>query len=121
MKRSRQGRASARGTREIDWGRIERLARLRFDVRRFRPGQREIIARVFEGRDTLGVLPTGAGKSLCFQLPALLLPSTTVVVSPLIALMQDQQDKLQGAQIPAARLDSTLTASAARDTADEIA
>lgn len=56
----------------------------------FRPGQAEIIASLLDGRDTLGIMPTGAGKSLCYQLPALILPGTTVVVSPLIPLMKDE-------------------------------
>jgi ATP-dependent DNA helicase RecQ len=106
---------------EIDWTGIERLARARFGVARFWPGQRELIARVLEGRDTLGLMPTGGGKSLCFQLPALLLPKATVVVSPLIALMEDQQGKLAQAEIPAAKLDSTLTVTETRETAAEIA
>lgn len=63
------------------------------------------------GRDAVGVMPTGAGKSLCFQIPALFLPKLTVVVSPLIALMQDQTAKLADAHIEAARFDSTLSAS----------
>jgi ATP-dependent DNA helicase RecQ len=114
-------RESSGAGREIDWCRIEGLARTRFGVRQFRPGQREIITRVLEGRDTLGLMPTGAGKSLCFQLPALLLPKTTLVVSPLIALMEDQQEKLVEAEIPAAKLDSTLSAAEARETVEEIA
>ena len=57
----------------------------------FRPHQRKAVVAALSGRDTLAVLPTGAGKSLCFQVPALLLPGTTVVVSPLISLMQDQR------------------------------
>ena len=68
---------------------IQRAAR-RFGVTSFRPGQRELIDAVLQGRDAIGVLPTGGGKSLCYQLPALLLPKPTVIVSPLIALVQDQ-------------------------------
>src|SRR5262245_44066286 len=65
-----------------------------FGHEEFRPYQQEIIGRVVEGRSVLGVLPTGAGKSLCYQLPALLLPRPTLVISPLIALMKDQVDGL---------------------------
>src|ERR1051326_9106166 len=75
----------------------------------FRPYQREIVERVMAGRDVLGVLPTGAGKSLCFQLPALLLPGPTLVISPLIALMKDQLDGLPPQVYPRATLiNSTL-------------
>ncbi|MBP7147077.1 MAG: ATP-dependent DNA helicase RecQ [Acidobacteria bacterium] len=93
-----------------------RLARDRFGVRRFWPGQRELIEAVLSGRDALGILPTGGGKSLCFQLPALLLDGTTVVVSPLIALMEDQQGRLAEAGVDAARLDSTLNSGELRET-----
>ena len=75
----------------------------------FRPGQERAITSVLEGRDTLVVLPTGGGKSLCFQVPALMLPKLTVVVSPLISLMKDQVDALTARGLPAAFLNSTLT------------
>ena len=84
-------------------------ARQRFGIRELRPGQRELIEAALRGRHSLGVLPTGAGKSLCFQLPALFLDGTVVVVSPLIALMQDQLAHLDDANIKAARLDSTVS------------
>ena len=74
----------------------------------FRPGQREAALAVLEGRDLVAVMPTGAGKSLCFQLPALLLDGPTVVVSPLIALMKDQVDALRTRGIPAAALHSGM-------------
>lgn len=74
----------------------------------FRPGQREVIEAVVSGRPVLGVMPTGAGKSLCYQLPALMLPGVTVVVSPLIALMKDQVDQLRQRGIPAAAINSTV-------------
>ncbi|MFM8365126.1 MAG: DEAD/DEAH box helicase, partial [Verrucomicrobiota bacterium] len=76
----------------------------------FRPGQREIVEALMAGRSALGVLPTGGGKSICYQLPAVLLEGTTLVVSPLIALMKDQVDALKARGIAAARLDSTLDA-----------
>lgn len=81
----------------------------RFGVSRFRPGQRQVMEAVLAGRNVLGIMPTGAGKSLCYQLPAMFLSKPVVVVSPLIALMQDQQEKLEAAEIPAAKLDSLLT------------
>ena len=86
-------------------------ARLRqtFGLDRLRPGQLEVITSVLEGQDTLAIMPTGAGKSLCYQLPALHLPGTTVVVSPLISLMKDQADKLNQAGIDAVQLNSTLS------------
>src|SRR3954452_513202 len=85
---------------------LRRAAREHFGIERFRPGQRELIDAVLAGRDALGILPTGAGKSLCYQLPALFLKGIVVVVSPLIALMQDQEQRLAAAAIEAARLDS---------------
>jgi ATP-dependent DNA helicase RecQ len=75
----------------------------------FRPGQRQIIEEALDNRDLLIIMPTGGGKSLCFQLPALLKPGLTVVVSPLIALMQDQVDALQDNGIGATFVNSTLT------------
>jgi len=88
---------------------LESLARDRFGVRAFRPGQRALIDAVLAKQDALGILPTGGGKSLCYQLPALLLPRPTVVVSPLIALMKDQRDHMVRAHVDAAELDSTLS------------
>src|SRR4051812_45083467 len=92
----------------FSWSELRQIARQRFGVEHFRPGQRELISSALSGRDSLGILPTGAGKSLCYQLPALLLRGTVVVVSPLIALMQDQKDHLDAANIEASRLDSTV-------------
>jgi ATP-dependent DNA helicase RecQ len=89
-----------------------RLAlRERFGYDAFRPGQERAVESVLERRDTLVVLPTGGGKSLCYQVPALLLPGLTVVLSPLISLMKDQVDALAARGLPATFLNSSLTGS----------
>src|SRR3982751_5354252 len=80
----------------------------------FRPGQQRVVEALLAGRSALAVFPTGGGKSLCYQLPALLLDGVTVVVSPLIALMKDQIDFLARQGVAAARLDSSLDADEAR-------
>jgi ATP-dependent DNA helicase RecQ len=79
-----------------------------FGLRRLRAGQRAVIDRVLAGRSTLAIMPTGAGKSLCYQLPALLLPGRTVVISPLIALMKDQVESLREHGIAAVQLNSAI-------------
>jgi ATP-dependent DNA helicase RecQ len=81
-----------------------------FGYPEFRPGQEEVIGHLLAGRSAAAVFPTGGGKSLCYQVPALLLPGLTLVVSPLIALMKDQIDQLARRKVAAGRLDSTLTA-----------
>ena len=86
------------------------LLRREFGLTRFRSGQEEVIRAVLDGRDAIAVMPTGGGKSLTYQLPSLLLPGLTVVVSPLIALIRDQFEKLRERGIEALRLDSSLTA-----------
>src|SRR6185312_15025929 len=85
-----------------------RLLRHHFGHAEFRPAQVPIIQSVLAGRDTLAVLPTGGGKSVCFQIPALLSGGLTLVVSPLIALMQDQVTAAVARGIPAAALHSSL-------------
>jgi ATP-dependent DNA helicase RecQ len=92
----------------IPWPAVTATAARRFGIHHFRPGQRQLIEAVLAGRDAIGVLPTGAGKSLCFQLPSLFLRGAVVVVSPLIALMHDQIERLQEVNVEAARLDSTV-------------
>ncbi|MGB7479134.1 MAG: ATP-dependent DNA helicase RecQ, partial [Burkholderiaceae bacterium] len=87
---------------------LEKTLRDTFGLTRLRPGQAEVIQSVLEGRDTLAVMPTGSGKSLCYQLPGLNMPGTTVVVSPLISLMEDQADKLEDIGVDVAQLNSTL-------------
>ena len=85
-----------------------------FGYGEFRPLQREIIETSLAGRDVLALLPTGGGKSLCFQLPALARPGLTVVVSPLIALMKDQVDALRASGVAATFLNSSLESDEAR-------
>ncbi|MEH0155683.1 RecQ family ATP-dependent DNA helicase [Limibacter armeniacum] len=80
-----------------------------FSFTHFRDGQEEVIDRIVSGESATAIFPTGSGKSLCYQLSAVLLPHLTVVVSPLLALIQDQMDFLKRKGIPAARIDSTLT------------
>ena len=81
----------------------------------FRPGQEAAVESVLAGKDTLVVLPTGGGKSLCYQVPALMLPKLTVVISPLISLMKDQVDALAKRGLPATFVNSTLTSSQISD------
>jgi ATP-dependent DNA helicase RecQ len=81
----------------------------RFGLRSFRKGQREVVQHVLEGHDVLCVMPTGGGKSLCYQLPAVVRPGLTIVVSPLIALMKDQVDGLLARGIPATVINSSLS------------
>src|SRR5882724_9620562 len=85
-----------------------------FGYSTFRPLQREIVEAAPSGKDVFALLPTGGGKSLCFQLPALVRPGLTVVVSPLIALMKDQVDALQAAGVAATFLNSSLGADESR-------
>jgi ATP-dependent DNA helicase RecQ len=82
-----------------------------FGLEELRPGQAEVMRSVLEGQNTLAIMPTGAGKSLCYQLPALHLPGTTIIISPLISLMKDQVDKLEDAGLGAAQINSALTTS----------
>ena len=107
-----------RRKRRPDARTLARTLRRTFRIASLREDQERVIARVLDGRDTLALMPTGAGKSLCYQLPALHLSGTTLVVSPLIALMKDQRDKLAQAGVATVGLNSTLSE---RDEAEALA
>jgi ATP-dependent DNA helicase RecQ len=107
-------KASPANKRKIDshgrnQRRIQALLKTTFDLRKLRPGQSEVIHSVLMGNSTLALMPTGAGKSLCYQIPSLLLPGITIVISPLISLMKDQREKLTQLQIGAVELNSSLS------------
>lgn len=100
----------------------EQLLRKIFSFKHLRPGQWDVVQRVLQGHNTLAVMPTGAGKSLCYQLPALMLPGTTIVVSPLVALMKDQCDALRARGIAAVQFNSAIDRdelTAAREAIDQ--
>jgi ATP-dependent DNA helicase RecQ len=88
---------------------LHQTLRARFGLHEFRPGQEDAAGAVLAGRDLVAVMPTGSGKSLCFQLPAILLDGVTLVVSPLIALMKDQVDGLRARGLQAAAVNSSMT------------
>jgi ATP-dependent DNA helicase RecQ len=99
---------------------LHRTLRRKFGFKSLREGQEEVIRSVLAGKDTLAIMPTGAGKSLCYQLPGSELPGITVIVSPLLSLMKDQVDKLHELGIDAAQVNSTLTAEEERAVMEEI-
>ena len=100
---------------------MERALAARFGFDSFRPGQQQVVEALLAGRSALAVFPTGGGKSLCYQLPALLLDGVTVVVSPLIALMKDQIDFLAGRGVDAAPGSTRASAVAeARDVSERL-
>src|SRR5436190_23816246 len=98
---------------------IELMNRV-FGFTGLRDGQEEVVARLLQNRSAVAIFPTGAGKSLCYQLPALHFDGLTLVVSPLIALMKDQLDFLGRKGVAAARLDSSLTTDEYRKTMDDL-
>src|SRR5579864_9062775 len=97
-----------------DGARTDLVATLQrhFGHRAFRTGQQQVVEAVLSGSDVLAVMPTGSGKSLGYQLPAVVLPGTTLVVSPLISLMKDQVDELNRRGIPSGALHSMLSGEA---------
>ena len=92
----------------MDGAALKKFLKDSFGYRNFKPYQREVISDVLEGKDAFAVLPTGGGKSLCYQLPALKFKGTALVVSPLIALMKDQVDALKKKGIAAEHINSSL-------------
>lgn len=104
----------------LDTHSVRDTLRETFGVHRLRAGQREVMENVLNGIDTLALMPTGAGKSLCYQLPGLQLPGMTLVVSPLIALMRDQAGKLEEAGLQATAINSSLNTSDERSVLERI-
>jgi len=99
---------------------VETLARV-YGHHSYRPGQQELVEGLLSGKDVLGVMPTGSGKSLCYQIPALLLPGTTLVISPLISLMKDQVTALKLRGIPVDCLNSSMDEAGYREVAYQVA
>ena len=108
------------GLRAIRRDAIAKLLRGVFGAERLRVGQQEVIDSVLDGKDTLAIMPTGSGKSLCYQIPVKILPGTTFVVSPPILLMKDQLEKLHELGIHAAQVNSNLSSDEEQDALDGI-
>ncbi len=94
--------------KKVSMNQAQNLLKKYFGYETFRPGQHEIIEQILTGKDALAIMPTGAGKSICYQIPAMLLPGITLVISPLISLMKDQVSNLNEIGIPSAYINSTL-------------
>lgn len=102
------------------WPQAVKALREVFRLQNFREGQESIIRDVLSGRDTLAVMPTGSGKSLCYQLPGLVIPGLTLVISPLIALMKDQVDSLRARNISCANLHSGMSYAEQQEVCDRV-
>jgi ATP-dependent DNA helicase RecQ len=109
-----------RGLRAVRRNAIGKLLRSVFGIERLRDGQQQVIDSVLDGKDTLAIMPTGSGKSLCYQIPAKMLDGTTIVVSPLISLMKDQLEKLGQLGIRATQVNSGLSADEEREALEGI-
>ncbi|MET0858888.1 MAG: ATP-dependent DNA helicase RecQ [Telluria sp.] len=108
------------GLRAVRRNAITKLLRNVFGMERLRDGQQRVIDSVLDGKDTLAIMPTGSGKSLCYQIPAKMINGTTIVVSPLISLMKDQLEKLHELGIAACQVNSTLSTDEERDALEGI-
>jgi len=106
---------------ETLWNNALAVLRKSYGYKTFRPAQEKIIQSLLAGRNTVAIMPTGAGKSICFQIPAMLLPGITLVISPLISLMKDQVDALTAQGMPATFINSSLSAGEASDRLNAIA
>jgi ATP-dependent DNA helicase RecQ len=118
---SEPGRQAVNNQSITEVKRLSEILHDTFKIKHLRPGQLEVIQSVLQRKNTLAIMPTGAGKSLCYQLPALKMPGTTIVVSPLISLMKDQTYKLEEAGVEAAQINSTLTNREENDVLNSIA
>ena len=113
-RRPNRRRRSRRRRRPREGGPVEAAA-LRLGIRQLHAEQERAIADILAGRDVLMVLPTGFGKSACYQIPSMVLPKPVVVISPLIALLRDQYEKLLRHGVPCVRLDGTIRGKARRE------
>ena len=120
-RRRRRGRRGGRGGARPQAPNEVLAAAERLGLRRLYPEQQQVVASVLAGRDVLVVLPTGFGKSACYQIPSMVLPKLTVVISPLVALLQDQYEKLLAHDIPCVRLDGTVRGKARKEAMARVA
>jgi len=118
--RTRQAAAPGRRARPVSAAQLREAAR-RLGIETLHPEQEMVISDVLKGRDVLMVLPTGFGKSACYQIPSMLLPRPVVLVSPLLALLEDQHRKLVRREIPCVRLDGTVRGRARREALEQLA
>jgi len=118
-RRRPEGRAAVAADKSAALSEVDRAAR-RLGIHRLYPEQAQVIADVMAGKDALVVLPTGFGKSACYQIPSMILPKPVVLISPLLALLRDQHEKLLKRNIPCVRLDGTVRGKARREVLETI-